>query len=73
MSFADEWDDTETCPIKMDAPFFVEANYYDDDDLNDFIGRFFRGNEIEDEVIYLKKQGQGNVSLYPLWSADDDV
>ncbi|HHG3603104.1 TPA: DUF6701 domain-containing protein [Vibrio parahaemolyticus] len=73
LSFADEWDDTETCPIKMDAPFFVEANYYDDDDLNDFIGRFFRGNEIEDEVIYLKKQGQGNVSLYPLWSADDDV
>ncbi|KGT35736.1 hypothetical protein HC02_02275, partial [Vibrio parahaemolyticus] len=24
-------------------------------------------------MIYLKKQGQGNVSLYPLWSADDDV
>ncbi|PFG55208.1 MSHA biogenesis protein MshQ [Vibrio sp. ES.051] len=73
LSYADEWEDTETCPIKMDAPFFVAANYYDDDDLSDLRGRFFRGNDIEDEVIYLKKQGRGSVSLYPLWSADDDV
>lgn len=73
LSFADEWEDTETCPIKMDAPFFVEANYYDDDDFDDWFDWLSRDSDIEDEVIYLKKQGQGNVSLYPLWSADDDV
>ncbi|MHC6802522.1 hypothetical protein ACYTR9_19530, partial [Vibrio antiquarius] len=69
LSYADEWEGTETCSVKMDAPFFVEANYYDDD----WFDWLSRDSDIEDEVIYLKKQGQGNVSLYPLWSADDDV
>ncbi|TOM78913.1 hypothetical protein, partial [Vibrio parahaemolyticus] len=48
LSYADEWEGTETCSVKMDAPFFVEANYYDD--FDDWFDWLSRDSDIEDEV-----------------------
>ncbi|EJE8155478.1 hypothetical protein M5103_003203 [Vibrio alginolyticus] len=55
-SYADTWQATESCSVHLKESFSVEANYQ---------------VAVSDGVIYLKKQGKGNVTLYPLWSVEN--
>lgn len=80
-SHADDWDETESCRVKLKDSFAIEAKYCDDCDTDD-IKFYVRGKkdntiELKEDVIYLKKEGNvngnGKSVLYSLWSANDDV
>ncbi|MCF7483795.1 hypothetical protein L3V31_19050 [Vibrio sp. J1-1] len=80
-SHADDWDETESCRVKLKDSFAIEAKYCDDCDTDD-IKFYVRGKkdntiELKEDVIYLKKEGNVNGNsksvLYRLWSANDDV
>ncbi|HHX8274901.1 TPA: DUF6701 domain-containing protein [Vibrio diabolicus] len=55
-SYADTWQATESCSVHLKESFSVEANYQ---------------VAVNNGAIYLKKQGKGNVTLYPLWSVEN--
>jgi len=55
-SYADTWQATESCSVHLKESFSVEANYQ---------------VAVSNGAIYLKKQGKGNVTLYPLWSVEN--
>lgn len=59
-SHADDWDETESCRVKLKDSFAIEAKYCDDCDTDD-IKFYVRGKkdntiELKEDVIYLKKK-----------------